>query len=113
MEGQGPDGRVARLAQAGQHLQHLVLPEVDGEGEGDARLPAQRGVARLGHAVRGGGEDVVADPLHVVAGIEDDAAGRRVEADPLHVRPVEDLQALHLRRGQQGEEVDVLVPEQA
>src|SRR5262245_53447020 len=53
----GPDRLVARGAQAGQHLQHLVFPDVDGHGERDARLPAQRLLARRAHAVGGGGED--------------------------------------------------------
>jgi hypothetical protein len=109
----GLDRRILRLGQTGKNFQHFVLPDIDGHRERDARPQALARVARLADPMRGGGEDVVADALHVVAGVEHDRAGRRHQAHPLHVAAMEHLQPFHTRRGEEREEVDVLVAEQA
>src|SRR3954468_22230785 len=66
VEGYRLDRLVAGRAEAGQHLEDLVLPDVDGDREGDSRLPPVRAVAGLADAVGGRGEAVVRDTLHVV-----------------------------------------------
>src|SRR5688572_16514339 len=63
--------------------------------------------------MRGGWQAVVGDALHVVAGVENDATGRRVEPYPLHVSPVQNLEPLDARCRKKREEVDVLVPQHA
>src|SRR5258708_3071555 len=92
-------GRVLRIGNAGQHFEHLVFPQIDRHRERDARLVSLFGFARLADAMRRRREDVVADALHVIAGVEDDAARRRGDAHPLHVAAIEDLQALDARSG--------------
>jgi hypothetical protein len=62
--------------------------------------------------VGGRWEVVVRDPLHVVAGVQDDGARWRVEADPLPVLPIEHLEPFDVRGRKDGEEVDVFVPQQ-
>ncbi len=42
-----------------------------------------RAVARLADAVRGRGQPVVRNPLHVIAGVDDDRAARRASAAPI------------------------------
>jgi len=39
-----------------------------------------------------GRKDVVGDPLHVVAGVQDDRPGRSVESDPAPIGPIQDLE---------------------
>ena len=107
------DRFVLGLARVGQHLEHLLLPDVDGHGDADAGGAEEAGVLRLADPVRGGGQAVVGDPLHVVARVDDDAAFRGIEADPLHVLAVEHLQPVHPVGGQDGEQVHVLVTEHA
>ena len=82
-------------------------------GDADAGGAEEAGVLRLADPVRGGGQAVVGDPLHVVARVDDDAAFRGIEADPLHVLAVEHLQAVHPVGGQDGEQVHVLVAQHA
>src|SRR5207247_2243699 len=79
----GLDRWVLRIRQSRKNLEHFVLPDIDGHGKRDARRPTLAGVARLADAVSRGGEDVVADALHVVAGVEHDRAGRGHQANPL------------------------------
>src|SRR3954452_21416173 len=74
VEGEGLDRLVAGRAQTGEHLEDLVLPDVDGDREGDSRFSQMRAVAGLAHAVRGRGQNVVRDALHVIAGVDDDRA---------------------------------------
>jgi len=59
--------------------------------------------------VSGGWKYIVADALHVVAGIQNNAAGRGIEANPFHVLAVEYLQAFHFRGRKKGKQVNVLV----
>ena len=113
MELDGRDRFVLGLARVGQYLEHLLLPDVDGHGDADAGGAKEAGVLRLADPVRGGGQAVVGDPLHVVARVDDDAAFRGIEADPLHVLAVEYLQAVHPMGGQDGEQVHVLVAQHA
>src|SRR4051794_9095963 len=58
---------VLGFAEPRQHLQHLILPHVDGHRERHARRAEMRAVARLADAVRGRGQHIVGDPLHVIA----------------------------------------------
>src|SRR5439155_424587 len=103
--------RVFRIGDAGKNFQHLFFPDVDGHGEGDSRLTTLLRIARLADAVRRRREDVIADALHVIAGVEDDRPARRGEADPLHVSSIQHLQPLDPWRRQKREEIDVLVTE--
>ena len=92
-------GGVERLALVGQHLEDLVLPDVDGHREGGPGTGPGGGVAGGAHPVGGGGQAVVRDALHVVAGVQDDGARRRGDPHPLHGLPVEELEALGLGGG--------------
>ena len=54
-------------------------------------------------------ENIVADPLHVIAGVQDDRPSRRVDANPFHVAAIEYLQTFNPRRRQEREQIDVFV----
>src|SRR2546428_3741529 len=65
---------IFRIWQTRQHFQHLLFPNVDGHRKRDARLATLCRIAGFADAMRRRGEDVVADALHVIAGVENDRA---------------------------------------
>ena len=113
VERDGLDGGVLGTGEGGQTLEHLLLPQVHRHGERRPGKGSKSGIARLRHAVRRRGQDVVRDALHVVARIEDDASPRGLEPDPFAAPAIHHLEALHPRGRQQREEVDVFVAQEA
>jgi len=113
VEGDRLDRRIFGLAEAWKHLQHFIFPDVDGHRKRDSCIRDVRAVGWLADAVRGRGQQVVGDPLHIIAGVDDDRAVGSAHPHPLAAPMIPDLQAIDPRRGKDGEQVDVLVAEQS
>src|SRR5438552_5459302 len=69
-------------------------------------------ITRLADAIGRRREHIAADPLHVIAGVQDDRPSRRVDANPFHVAAIEYLQTFNPRRWQEREQIDVLMTEE-
>ncbi len=72
-----------------------------------------RAVARLSDTVRGRRQAVVRDPLHVIAGVDDDRAVGRLQAHPLPGFVIPHLETFGPRCRQDREKIDILMTEQA
>ncbi len=72
VKGDGFDRLVFGIGNSGKDLHYFMFQEVNSHGERYSRLGTQRPISRLANPVRGGGEDVVAEQLHVISGVDYD-----------------------------------------
>ena len=89
VEGDRLDRLVLGILEPRENLEHLVLPDIDGHRNRDARLIEVFGIPRLAHPMSRRREHVIRDALHIVPGIQNDRPGRSVESNPLKVLAIQ------------------------